>query len=133
MNRIILLCLFALMTFQARGDTSVTGGGRVIENPTNGGSISLRVNNGGTKIDPVTMSSAGALTLGSSASLQTHSLNGYMSLVTDGGTIRLKGSSTTANNATLGFADENNSFTNGHGVFALGTSTTRRIGFFWRS
>lgn len=48
----------------ARGDTAVTGDGRVIENPTSNGDLKLRVNVGGTKTDVLTVKgSTGVVTV----------------------------------------------------------------------
>lgn len=80
MMKKLLLALSLVAASIATADTATTGGARVVENPTSDGNLVLRINDGGTKKDAISITGSTALTtIGASGETGTHSFNGGMS------------------------------------------------------
>lgn len=80
----------------AQADTSTTGGGRIIENPTQDGDLKIRINDGGVKKDVISATGSTALvTIGNSGETGRHTVNGALDVSgeinTDSGVFAMTG------------------------------------------
>lgn len=63
LSKYLFIALALVFSGTSLADSISTSGERIIENPVSGGSTKLRVNNGGTKVDGLTVSSTGAVAI----------------------------------------------------------------------